>query len=479
MKKFYITTSIVYTNGPPHLGFAFELIQADVVARYQRALKKEVFFLTGTDEHGLKVARKAKEMGKTPKEFCDEIVKKYKELIKLLNISNDDFIRTTDKKRHLPGVYKLWEKIKNKGDIYKKEYQGFYCVGCEAFTFKRDLRDGKCPHHNIKPELTKEENYFFKLSKYTKKIEKIIRDDILKITPLSKKREMLSFLREGLEDISFSRPTEKVEWGIPVPGDNSQKIYVWADALTNYISAIGYGGAENNFKKHWPADIHFIGKDILKFHALIWPGMLLSAGITLPKSIFVHGFLTVGGQKMSKTLGNVVDPLELVKKYGTDAVRYYFLREIPPTQDGDFTYEKFENRYNSDLAAGLGNLVSRVITMAAKSDSKFQALNFKQTPHSKLQTIINKSRRNFHKSLGEFKFNEALISIWDLISFCDKYIERERPWEKRDKQHLTINNLLFIVNNIADLLKPFLPQTAQKILKQLKDKTPKPLFPRL
>jgi methionyl-tRNA synthetase len=476
-KKFYVTTSIAYTNAPPHIGFTLEMIQADVLARYHRLFGEDVFFLTGTDEHGVKVAKAAKEEGKKPKEFVNEISNKFRKLKPLLNLSNDDFIRTTDKKRHWPAVKKVWLKLKTKGDIYKKKYKGLYCSGCEAFITRKDLINGKCAIHQEKPGIVEEENYFFRLSKYSKKIEKIIQNNKIKIIPQTRKNEMLNFTKKGLEDISFSRPRKDLRWGIPVPGDNTQTVYVWGDALTNYISALSYSKNSSKFKKYWPADVHCIGKDIQKFHCLIWPGILLSLGLPLPKNIFIHGFITVSGQKMSKSLGNVVDPFKLVRKYGIDPVRYFLLREIPPTEDGDFTYEKFETRYNSDLAKGLGNLVARVITLARVS--KFQFLISNKFPNSNFQTVIKKTKNNYKRALDEFKFNEALISVWDLISFCDRYIEKERPWEKSKKQKEVIDNLLLAVDEVAKLLQPFLPETSEKILKQLKTKKSKPLFPRL
>jgi len=470
-KKFYITTSIAYTNTFPHIGFAFESIQTDVVARYHRFLGNDVFFLTGTDEHGTKVARAAEEEKKNPKEFVDEISKKVKGLKKILNLSNDDFIRTTDQRRHWPVVKKVWLKLKEAGDIYKRKYRGLYCIGCEAFITKRDLEDGKCVIHQKEPEIIEEENYFFRLSKYSKEIKKAIEKDKIRIIPKSRKNEILNFIKQGLEDTSFSRSRESLKWGIPVPGDESQTMYVWADALTNYLSAIGYFKETEEFKKFWPADVHIIGKDILRFHATIWPGMLLSLRLPLPKTIFVHGFITVGGQKMSKSLGNVIDPFELVKKYGTDAVRYFLLREASPFEDLDFTYKKFEQRYNSDLASGLGNLVARVITLCAKLKIEIK--------NSKLNKIIDGTWKDYHKVLGEFKFNEALISIWNLINFCDKYIEKEKPWEAKENQKLVINNLLFALTNITKLLEPFLPETSEKILRQIKTKKPEILFPRI
>ncbi len=485
MKKFYITTSIPYTNAPPHIGFALEAIQADVLARYHRLLEDDVFYLTGTDEHGLKIRKAAEEAGKSLKEFTDEISEKFRKLNKILNISNSDFIRTTDEKIHKPAVEKVWKKMEKSGDIYKKKYRGFYCAGCEAFITEKDLIDGKCPIHKKKPELVEEENYFFRLSKYLGQIEEKIKNDELKIIPETRKNEVLGYIKTGFGDVSFSRAKEKY-WGFSVPDDKSQIIYVWGDALPNYISALGYTENSKKFKKYWPADVHCIGKDILKFHALIWPGMLLSLDLPLPKAIFVHGFVTVAGQKMSKSLGNVIDPFELVEKYGTDAVRYYLLREIPSAEDGDFTYEKFEQRYNADLASGIGNLVARVLTMAEEKIKNQKGTSSSQarskikitTQNSKIKEKIAETQKKYKNSLDNFKFNEALKSIWDLISFCDKYIEQEKPWKTKDVK--VINNLLLILDNIADLLLPFLPETSAKIKKQIKKgKKAKPLFPRV
>ena len=477
MEKFYITTSIPYTNASPHIGFALEAIQADVLARWHKALEEDVYFLTGTDEHGLKIRKAAEKAGKSPKEFTDEISAKFKELSSLLNLCNNDFIRTTDEERHWPAVKKIWLMLREKEDIYKKKYKGYYCSGCEAFVTDKDLEDNKCPIHKEEPELVEEENYFFRLSKYLPQIEKKIKDNELEIIPETRKNEVLGYIKTGFGDVSFSRSKEKY-WGFPVPDDDSQIIYVWGDALPNYISAIGYAKETEQFKKYWPADVHCIGKDILKFHALIWPAMLLSLGIDLPKKIFVHGFIGVDGQKMSKSLGNVVDPFELVKKYGTDTVRYYLLREIPSAGDGDFTYEKFEQRYNSDLASGIGNLLARVRTMA-------ENVGFKNGNIKDVEPEIIKTQEAYKKALEEFKFNEALKSIWDLISFCDRYIEREKPWERQKNSAKTIDNLLIVLDNIVELLEPFLPETSEKIKKEIarkNNKFSKPkseiLFPR-
>jgi len=484
MKKFYITTALPYVNSTPHLGFTLEAVQADVLARYHRLLGEQVFFLTGTDEHGAKIVKAAAEAKKDVRLFVNENAKKFRELMKVLKISNDDFIRTSDKKRHWPAVQKVWLTLQKRGDLYKKTYQGFYCLGHEAFITRKDLRKGKCILHEITPEKIREENYFFRLSKYTAQVQKAITSGAMRIVPESRKEEILALAKEGFEDISFSRTRKDLKWGVPVPNDKSQTIYVWGDALVNYISALGYAKNDPSFRTFWPADVHCIGKDILRFHAAIWPGMLLSLGLPLPRTIFVHGFITVGGRKMSKSLGNVIDPFELVAKYGVDPVRYYLLREIPSTEDGDFTESKFKERYNADLAKGLGNLVSRVITLAIKSKI--------QNPKSKTATqnskFINKIWKDYKKALDEFKFNDALGVIWQLVSWCDRYIDIKRPWENKNQK--VIYELLFTLANIASMLQPFLPETSEKIFWQLgikptdkkwefRPRKGQPLFPRL
>ena len=468
--KFYITTSIAYTNAPPHIGFALELVQADVLARYRRIAGDDVFFLTGTDEHGAKIVRAAKNAGKTPEEFTEEVSKKFKKLTEALNLSNDDFIRTTDQKKHWPSVIKVWLKLKENGDIYKKEYEGLYCVGCEAFIKEKDLVNGLCPLHQQKPEIIKEEIYFFRLSKYADIVKEKIVSGEIKIVPDVRKNEIISFINQGLEDVSCSRSKENLKWGIPVPEDDSQIIYIWFEALINYLYP----------KKYWPADVHCVGKDIFRFHALWWPAMLLSLGLPLPKVIFVHGYIASGGQKMSKSLGNVVDPFELVKKYGADAVRYFLLREISPTEDGDYTEDKFIERYNGDLASGLGNLVARVMrpaeTFNISKTKNEKELEIKTTHDTPLFNTLESAKMHYKKAIEEFKFNEALFVTWELISFCDFYINQERPWE--GKNNKVISDLLFLIEEIANMLKPFLPETSEKILKQLKNKKSEPLFPR-
>ncbi len=471
-KKFFISTAIDYPSDKPHLGHSLEKIQADVIARYKRLQGFEVHFSTGTDEHGLKIQRKAEEAGKNPKEFVDEMSKYFKDAWKSLNISYDDFIRTTDE-RHEKVVQKIFQKIYDKGDIYKGKYKGLYCVDCESYYLAKDLIEGKCPVHKKEPEIIEEETYFFRMSKYQNTLIKHIKENENFIIPESKSNEILNRLKEPLQDLSISRA--KVEWGIPVPLNKKFTIFVWVDALINYLTTIGYPNRE--FETFWPAEVHIIGKDIVWHHSVIWGALLLSLDLPLPKTIFVHGFLTVDGGKMSKSIGNVINPIKLVEKYGTDPVRYFLLREMPPTQDGDFTYEKFEDRYTADLSRGLGNFVARVITLAQNSNFQFSISN--EFSNSNFQKITDKTWEEYKKSLDEFKFNEALVTIWRLIGFCDKYIEQTKPWEESDKQEQVINDLLLALSNIAEMLKSFLPETSEKILEQLKTKESKSLFPRL
>ena len=476
-KTFFISTAIDYPSEKPHIGHSLEKVQADVLARYKRLQGFDVHFSMGLDEHGLKIQRYAQKAGKEPQEFVDEMSKYFKNLWKILSISNDDFIRTTEK-RHIKVVQEILKKIDEKGDIYKGKYKGLYCVDCESYYLPKDLKNGNCPVHYKPVELIEEETYFFRMSKYQKPLINYIKENKNFIIPESKRNEILNRLKEPLQDLSISRAT--VEWGIPLPLDKKLILFVWIDALINYLTTINYPGEK--FKKFWPADVQVIGKDIIWHHSVIWGSLLLSLGLPLPKTIFVHGFIAVDGQKMSKSLGNVINPFELVEKYGTDAIRYFLLREISPTEDGDFTPQKFEARYNSDLASGLGNLVARVTTMA-------EGKNFESGIRNKqFKTEINKTWQNYKTFLDGFKFNEALSSIWELISFCDRYIEKERPWEVKNQK--VIYDLLFASANIALMLQPFLPGTSEKIFSQLgvkptdKDwkfnvKKGKSLFPRL
>jgi len=472
MKKIFISTAIDYVNAVPHLGHCFEKIQADVVARYSRLLGREVFFLTGTDENSLKNVRAAKKEGISVRDLVDKNSKRFYELKSILNLSFDDFIKTTEE-RNVVGVQKLWLACKK--DIYIKKYKGLYCVDCEEFYKEEELINGLCPEHKTEPEIIEEENYFFKLSNYQKQLEEIIEKDKIKIIPKGRKNEILSFIKSGLQDFCISRSSKRAQgWGIDVPGDTTQKIWVWFDALSNYINALDYGERNKNFEEWWQKNenkLHCIGKGIIRFHLIYWPVILLSAGLALPNKIFVHGYITVDGQKMSKSLGNVINPFELVKKYGTDAVRYYLLREIPPTEDGDFTYEKFEARYNSDLAGGIGNLVARVLGIAGKTAIK------KSKPTEVTSERIKEAKKSYASALEKFKFNEALLAVWNLISYCDKYINDEKLWETKKPE--VINDLFCALDEISTLLLPFLPETAEKIKKAVKDKKSEILFPKI
>ncbi len=473
-KRFYITTPIYYTNQPPHIGTAYTTVAADVLARYHRLKSEQVFFLTGTDEHGENIARAAEKAGKSPQKFVDEIAESFKNVWKKLNISYDDFIRTTDEK-HKKGVEKFLLKLKQSGKVYQDEYKALYCSGCEDFIFKKDLVDGKCPYHKKEPKLISEKNYFFKLIDFLPQVKELIEKNKIIIEPKERKKEVLSLLKQDLGNLSISR--QKVKWGIPLPFDKKQKIYVWVEALANYITAIGYESNLKQFEKLWPADLHLIAKDIVKFHAIFWPALLLAVGLEPPKKIFVHGFFTVEGQKMSKTLGNVIDPIYLVDKYGTDAVRYFLLREISFGQDGDFSIKRFEERYNADLANGLGNLVSRVLTLSEKIKPAKSAAG-------QLTRKIKSSQKSYQKAMEEIKFHEALELVWQLISACDEYIEKNKPWQliksQPEKFKQVISELLITLKEIVSLLEPFMPETSEKISAQIKqNKKTEPLFPRL
>ena len=474
-KKFYITTTLPYVNAEPHIGFALEIIQADVIARYFRQQDYEVFFNTGVDEHGLKVFRKTKEEKLEPQAYCDICVKNYEKLEESLNLSYNSFIRTTDS-HHIKAAQEFWRCCDKSGDIYKKTYKIKYCVGCELEKTESELVNGKCPlHPRQELETIEEENYFFRYSKYQNKLLELYQDSPQFVLPESRLNEIKEFTKRGLEDFSISRLKEKMPWGVPVPGDDKHVMYVWFDALINYISCLGWPDNLKKFNEFWPG-LQVAGKDNLRQQSSMWQSMLMSAGLPTSKQIFIHGFITSGGQKMSKSLGNIIDPFELVKKYGTDPVRYFLLREISPTEDGDFTYEKFEQRYNADLANGLGNLVARVTKLAAANNIRLK-LGLRRTRPGLGCSLKTEERCKI--ALDGFRFNEALIVIWELISFCDRYIEKEKPWQWSEKREEIISDLLFAVNEIAKLLDSFLPETSEKIFKQLKTKKSKPLFPRL
>lgn len=476
-EKFYITTSIPYVNSRPHLGHALEFIQADAIARWARLAGNEVFFLSGADEHGAKIVRAAQAAVKPIQEFVDENAAEFKKLIRELGISISDFIRTSDEKRHFPGVQLFWRRLSKSGDIYKKTYRGLYCVGHEAFVTQKDLVDGKCADHGAEPEVVEEENYFFRLSKYGSAIQKAIESGEMKIYPEARKNEIISFIKSGLEDISVSRPAKDISWGIPVPDDATQTVYVWFDALLNYITALGFGGEDDsNFRKFWPADMEVIGKDILRFHAAIWPGMLLSAGLPLPKALLVHGFIHSGGQKMSKTLGNVADPFEIIQKYGRDATRYYLLREIPTFEDGDFTEERFLEVYNSDLANGLGNYVSRVAKMIENyfggklSRPSAEALKKAPIGDSIFSDFVGKELwSSYRESMDNLNLKAVLDSVWVSLKAFDGYVQTYEPFKliktDEEKTKAVLWNLAYGALTIACMLEPFMPDTSEKILK--------------
>ena len=477
-KTFYLTTPIFYPNAKLHLGHAYTTTLSDVLVRYHRLAGEKTYFLTGSDENTQKMLDSARKEGKEPLVFLDEIVAKFSSLFKELDISYDQFIRTTDQKQHWPGATLLWQKLVEAGDIYKKEYEGLYCTGHEAFITEKDLIDGKCPDHGTVPEHIKEENYFFKLSKYTQPIKEKIESGELHVVPESRKNEILSLLNEGLQDVSFSRP-RKADWplglGVPVPGDSTQVMYVWCDALSNYITALGYGtGNDALYKEFWQegdARMHVIGKDILRFHAAIWPGMLLSAGLPLPKTLLVHGFITSGGKKMSKTLGNVIDPEELLAEYDTDAVRYYLARHITPFEDGDITREHFKEVYNANLANGLGNLVARIMKLAEDN------LDVGTRPEPADFAL------EYTEALENFEVNRALDFVFARVGALDQAITQTEPFKviKTDpeKGREIIRELTQELYAIARMLNPFMSETSKKIKEAvIKNKKPDNLFAR-
>ncbi|MFC1600289.1 methionine--tRNA ligase [Patescibacteria group bacterium] len=466
MSKFYVTTSIPYANANPHIGFAMEAIEADCLARYHRLIGDDVYFLTGTDEHGMKIHDTAEELGISPQEHVDNIVKKNKELKELLNLTYDDFIRTTSD-RHKKGAQKLWMKLVEAGDIYKDKYEGFYCKGCEAYVTEKDLEDGKCPTHKKTVEKFSEENYYFKLSKYSEKIVELVESDELRVEPEFRKREFLNVAKEGLTDVSFSRPKEKLSWGVEVPNDPEHTMYVWCDALSNYITALDYENEGELFKKYWPCDAHVIGKDIVRFHVGIWIGILLSAGLPVPKMVPIHGFIGSGGQKMSKSLGNVISPEDVVEKYGTDPLRYYLLKEIPTTEDGDFTYERFEEVYNSELANNLGNLMNRVTKM---TERYFKGKVPENTaPDKEIQAGIEEMWETYHKMIDKFDLKKAVEAVMVQVDAANKYIEDKKPWvlAKEDEKELAnvLYNLLEVLRHVGYALYPYIPEAAEKLLK--------------
>lgn len=480
-KNFYITTTLPYVNAEAHIGFALEIIQADVIARHQSLLGKDVFFNTGTDEHGLKIYRKALEEKKEPQKYVDEYASKFDNLKKALNLNYNNFIRTTDE-HHKKASKEFWKRCKKNGDIYKAKQKIKYCVGCEMEKTNTELVKDKCPTHpNKKIEIIKEENYFFRFSKYQTKLLKLYKESPDFVLPKHRLKEISNFVSKGLKDFSISRLKSKMPWGIEVPDDPDHVMYVWFDALINYISAIGWPENENKFKKWWPV-IQLAGKDNLRQQSAIWQAMLMSAGLPPSKQILIHGFITSNGQKMSKSLGNVINPFELVKKYGTDAVRYYLLKEIPPFKDSDFTIKHFEEVYNADLANGLGNLVQRITKLC--EINKISQKDFNFGFKGKFDDFWTKKTR-FKQLLENYAFNQALAYLWEYISNLNKEIDDNKPWKKNSKEVIKLlNQWLSYLFEFTAALTPFLPKTAEKIIACFEQKNKiaapkKPLFPRI
>jgi methionyl-tRNA synthetase len=475
MAKFYLTTTLPYVNAEPHIGFALEIIQADAVARYHRMLGDAVVFNFGTDEHGQKIYQKALEVGKSPQAYCDEYAKKFDALKKALNLSYTNFIRTTDK-HHVAAAQEFWKICEANGDIYKKLYKLKYCIGCELEKTDSELEDGKCPlHPNLELQIYEEENYFFRFSRYQKNLLKLYNDNPEFVIPTNKLKEINNFVEKGLQDFSISRLKAKMPWGIAVPGDPEHVMYVWFDALINYISTLGWPTDQKKFKEYWPV-VQFAGKDQVRQQAAMWQAMLMSAHLPSSKQIVIHGFLTVDGQKISKSLGNTINPLEVTEKFGTDALRYYLLAKIHPQEDSDFAWDKFNTTYNAYLANGLGNLVARVAKLAENADYTYTGSHANHALEEKEYTC----------ALESFRFPEALSFIWQKIGSLDKYINEEKPWElaKTNKERLqdVLTHCVSEIQKISELLHPFLPETAQKINEQFKGpkiKSQKPLFPRL
>ncbi len=477
-KNFYITSTLAYINSEPHIGYAAELIKADVIARYETQRGANVFFNTGTDEHGSKIYLKAKELGMDIQAYCDEYSAKFRPLKEKLNLSYTNFIRTTDP-FHMAAAQDFWRRCEANGDIYKKLYRIKYCVGCEMEKTDSELDNGHCPlHPKMDIEIINEENYFFRFSKYADKLLELYNSNPAFVLPSSRLKEIKTFVEGGLQDFSISRVKEKMPHGIPVPGDDTQVMYVWFDALIDYISTLGWPNDESgDYKKYWPG-MQVCGKDNLRPQAAMWQAMLMSAGLPNSKQILVFGFLTMNGQKMSKSLGNFVNPYELTDKYGTDAVRYYLLAEIPPFEDGDYSDEKFQGRYNADLANGLGNLVARVSNLLEKNEIK-TGLKVNLEDGEIVGTI-----ERFEASLKEYRFNEALQILWEKIKACDEELSAKTPWKMTDKKEIenVLCPLAQTILNIAYLLEPFIPGTAQKIQTQFlaeQIKKGEPLFPRL
>lgn len=470
-QPFYITTPIYYPSDNLHIGHAYCTTIADTIARYHRLLGKEVFFLTGSDEHGQKIQRKALEKGITPLEYVTPIVDNFKLLWDKLNISNDDFIRTSEK-RHYEVVADIFEKIYNQGDIYKSAYEGLYCTPCESFWLERQLVDGNCPDCHRPVEKMQEESYFFKLSKYADRLLAHIEANPDFIQPVSRRNEMINFIKQGLEDLCVSRTT--FDWGIPVPFDSKHVVYVWFDALVNYITAAGYLDNTEKFAKFWPADIHLVGKEIVRFHTIIWPIILMALELPLPKKVYGHGWLVVDGDKMSKSKGNVIDPLLLIEEFGADAIRYFLLREINLGQDGNFSRDALIHRINSDLANDLGNLLHRTLGMIEKFNQN--VVNPPSAPadiDEELKALVAQTIADYQNYMNNLDINSAIKAIWQLISRANKYIDETQPWalaknpEAKERLNTVLYNLTEVLRIVAVLISPYMPNTAPIIYNQL------------
>ncbi len=464
MKRFYITTTLPYVNAAPHIGHALEFVQADVIARYHRILGEDVFFNIGTDEHGLKVYKAALAEGKEPQAYVDEYAEKFRKFADALNISYDNFIRTTDAP-HKKASQEFWRRCQENGDVYKGAYKIKYCVGCELEKTDSELVDGRCPlHPNLKIEIIEEENYFFRFSRYGEKLLKFYKKTPQFVMPESRFNEIKNFVKAGLKDFSISRLKEKMPWGVEVPGDPKQVMYVWFDALINYISTLGWPENEEKFRNFWgakeaPNALQIAGKDQVRQQAAMWQAMLMSAGLPNSKQILIHGFITSSGEKMSKSLGNVIEPYEVIEKYGADALRYWLLREISTFEDGDFTWEKFRERYNADLANGLGNFASRVSTLAEKHGEIDRNVGI----DIRIDSEIEIAEDLWQKNLEKFSFQDAIASIGNLISFGDKYLNENEAWKDYPTKTLVIFSLVSILDRVAGFLNPFLPDSAERI----------------